>query len=54
MSFSGPFDAIGSFADEKLAVFEAANQAGILGAASGAEVADVEQMKKTVPFIRHV
>ena len=29
----------------------AAHQADILGAASGAEVADVEQMKKNIPFV---
>ena len=78
MSFSGPFDAIGSFEDEELAetvedrfigfdfatiissfcscilfaiVFGTADQAGILSAASGAEMADVEQMKKIVPFV---
>ena len=28
-----------------------ANQAGILGGASGAEMADVEQMNKIVPFV---
>ena len=33
------------------AIFGAAYQAGILRAASGAEMADVEQMKKIVPFV---
>ena len=31
--------------------FGAANQAGIHGAASGAEMAHVEQLKKIVPFV---
>ena len=31
--------------------FEAAYQAGILSAASRAEKADVEQMKKIIPFV---
>ena len=33
--------------------FGAAYQAGILSAASGAEMADVEQMKKIVPFFTY-
>ena len=33
--------------------FGAAYQAGILSAASGAEMADVEQMKKTVPLVTY-
>ena len=33
--------------------FGAANQAGFLGAASGAEMADVEWMKKIVPFVTY-
>ena len=31
--------------------FRASYQAGILSAASGAEMADVEQLKKIVPFV---
>ena len=31
--------------------FGAAYQAGILNAANGAEMADVEQLKKIVPFV---
>ena len=34
--------------------FEAAYQAGILSAANGAEMADVEQMKKIIPFSSRV
>ena len=34
-------------------VFGAANQAGILSAASGAEMADVERMKKILPLIMY-
>ena len=67
LSIPGLLDAIGTFADEEVAgikedkfvavgidfaiVFGAAYQAGVLRAASGAETAHVEQMKKIVPFV---
>ena len=44
---SSPFSSCIHFAID----FGAACQAGILSAASRAEVADVEQMKKIVPFV---